>query len=332
MAYLASREMEFLLHIAGIEPLEERLYRALLRTSPLSLPEIAESVGVPAGLLRGPVERLTSIGFVTTLTDESELYVPVPPDLALHLVVSREELKLQRRLEELSRLRGSAARLSRQLVGEAKESRVDVVHVIDGEPLVRRKMADVALLARSEVRRIEPMPLYDDDLETQPDVSRRVIYERAALDEPDVLDRVQRRQLLGDEVRLIPHPPARIVLADADLAFIALDAEGSERSRGALVHPSPLLATLSTVFDLLWDRAIPLDVGARGGTEEGWRISDEDAAMLRLLAAGLKDQAIARHLGIGLRTVVRRIGNLSRTLDAETRFQAGLQAARRGLL
>jgi sugar-specific transcriptional regulator TrmB/DNA-binding CsgD family transcriptional regulator len=325
--------MDFLLHIAGIEPLEERLYRALLRTSPLSLADVADSLGVPVGLLRGPVKRLVDIGFVTTLADESDLYVPVPPDLALHLVVSREELSLQRRLEELSRLRGSAARLSRQLMGEAKESRVDVVHVVEGDPLVRSKMADVALLARSEVRVLELMPLPEEDLATQPEVTRKVIYERAALDEPEVLDRVQRRQIVGDQIRLIPHPPARLVLADSDLAFVALDPDATGRSRGALVHPSPLLSTLSMVFDLLWDRAIPLDVGVRGGgTESGWRISDEDAAMLRLLAAGLKDQAIARHLGIGLRTVVRRIGNLSRALDAETRFQAGLQAARRGLL
>jgi DNA-binding CsgD family transcriptional regulator len=203
---------------------------------------------------------------------------------------------------------------------------------VEGDPLVRRKMSDVALLARSEVRLLELMPLPDDDLDTQPDVGRRVIYERAALDEPEVLDRVQRRQLMGDQVRLIPHPPARLVLADAEHALVELDPEGAGRSRGALIHPSPLLASLSMVFDLLWDRAIPLDVGVRGGAEAGWRISDEDAAMLRLLAAGLKDQAIARHLGIGLRTVVRRIGNLSRALDAETRFQAGLQAARRGLL
>lgn len=322
--------MEFLLHVAGIEPLEERLYRALLGASPQSLSDLAATVGVPAGLLRGPMERLRSVGFVTPLADDSELYVPVPPDLALHLVVSREELKLRRRLEDLSRLRGSAARLSRELVGNTPESRDDVVNLVEGAPLVRQKMADVALLARTQLRRLEPVPVHDEDLETQGDVAQRVIYERSALDDHGTLERIQLRQLRGEAVRLLPRPPMRVVIADEALGFVTLE-DSDDRVRGVLLHPSPLLTGLISLFDLLWDRAIPLDAGA-GATEGAWRISDDDAALLRLLAAGLKDQAIARHLGIGLRTVVRRIGNLSRALDAETRFQAGLQAARRGLL
>jgi sugar-specific transcriptional regulator TrmB/DNA-binding CsgD family transcriptional regulator len=322
--------MEFLLHVAGIEPLEERLYRSLLATSPQTLDGLAEAVGVPAGLLRGPLERLRTVGFVTTLADDTDLYVPVPPDLALHLVVSREELKLRRRLEDLSRLRGSATRLSRQLVGDVRDTPDDVIHVVEGAPLVRQKFADVALLARSQVRRLEPMPLGEEQLETQADATHRVVYERSALDDADLLDQVQQRQLAGEDVRLLPRPPARIILADDDLAFVALD-DQPERIRGVLVHASPLLTSIATLFDLLWERAIPLD-GPDSEREDAWRISEEDAALLRLLAAGLKDQAIARHLGIGLRTVVRRIGNLSRALDAETRFQAGLQAARRGLL
>jgi len=324
--------MEFLLHVAGIEPLEERLYRALLASSPQSLTDLADAVGVPAGLLRHPLERLRSVGFVTPLDEGVDLFVPVPPDLALHLVVSREELKLRRNLDELSKLRGSVPRLSRELVGTIPESRDDVVNLVEGAPLVRQKMADVALLARSQVRRLEPVPLHDEDLETQADVTQRAIYERSALDDHDQLQRIQLRQLRGESVRLLPKPPMRIVVADDDLAFVTLE-DSDDRVRGVLLHPSPLLTGVLSLFDLLWERAIPLDdAGAAASGEAGWRISEDDAALLRLLAAGLKDQAIARHLGIGLRTVVRRIGNLSRALDAETRFQAGLQAARRGLL
>ena len=48
--------------------------------------------------------------------------------------------------------------------------------------------------------------------------------------------------------------------------------------------------------------------------------------------AGLKDEAAARQLGVSLRTVHRRTSVLMAELDARTRFQAGLLAARRGWL
>ncbi|MFC7641848.1 helix-turn-helix domain-containing protein [Streptosporangium lutulentum] len=54
--------------------------------------------------------------------------------------------------------------------------------------------------------------------------------------------------------------------------------------------------------------------------------------MLALLAAGLKDDAIARQLDVSLRTVQRRVRSLCDHLGAGTRFQAGLLAAHQNLL
>ena len=60
---------------------------------------------------------------------------------------------------------------------------------------------------------------------------------------------------------------------------------------------------------------------------------DEDTRqLLALLASGLKDDAIARQLGLSTRTMRRRIRNLLDDLAAANRFQAGVQAARRGWL
>ena len=59
-------------------------------------------------------------------------------------------------------------------------------------------------------------------------------------------------------------------------------------------------------------------------------LSTRDQQLLALLAAGLTDQAIARKLGVALRTVERRVRRLMDGLGARTRFQAGLQAAARG--
>jgi DNA-binding CsgD family transcriptional regulator len=56
----------------------------------------------------------------------------------------------------------------------------------------------------------------------------------------------------------------------------------------------------------------------------------EEAQLLDLLRQGLKDRAIARALGIGERTVQRRLSRLMATLGAKTRFQAAINAVRRG--
>jgi DNA-binding NarL/FixJ family response regulator len=58
----------------------------------------------------------------------------------------------------------------------------------------------------------------------------------------------------------------------------------------------------------------------------------EETELLELLEQGMKDRAIARALGIGERTVQRRLSRLMSALGAKTRFQAAINAVRRGWL
>ena len=51
---------------------------------------------------------------------------------------------------------------------------------------------------------------------------------------------------------------------------------------------------------------------------------------LNLLAAGMTDQAAARHLQLSYRTTRRRVAELMVVLGAQSRFQAGVQAAHKG--
>jgi DNA-binding NarL/FixJ family response regulator len=50
------------------------------------------------------------------------------------------------------------------------------------------------------------------------------------------------------------------------------------------------------------------------------------------MATGLKDEAIARVLGVSRRTVQKHVSDTVRILGARTRFQAALLAAERGWL
>ena len=64
--------------------------------------------------------------------------------------------------------------------------------------------------------------------------------------------------------------------------------------------------------------------------EPGGPVTDRE--LVALLAAGAKDDVVARHLGTSTRTLSRRISELMDHLHVRTRFQAGVQAVRLGWL
>nr|WP_243727306.1 LuxR C-terminal-related transcriptional regulator [Actinocrispum wychmicini] len=95
-----------------------------------------------------------------------------------------------------------------------------------------------------------------------------------------------------------------------------------------------------TIRAAQWPNSPTWPAGASGGRARRrtrwsptvWSAGCLDDRLLSLLAAGLKDEAIARQLGVSLRTVHRRTSELSESLGARTRFQAGMRAERQGLL
>ncbi len=90
------------------------------------------------------------------------------------------------------------------------------------------------------------------------------------------------------------------------------------------MHNPTLVAALGEMFELLWRVATPLVVGSPAPTQGAPTDAPDNEALVALLAAGLKDEAIARHLGVSLRTVQRRISTVMQGLGARTRFQAGV--------
>jgi hypothetical protein len=74
-------------------------------------------------------------------------------------------------------------------------------------------------------------------------------------------------------------------------------------------------------FDLAWKSAVP--AAALDGVA-----GSDDPPLVELLELGLKDEAIARHLGVSLRTVRRRVAQLMAVNGVDTRFQLGSALAR----
>jgi DNA-binding CsgD family transcriptional regulator len=128
----------------------------------------------------------------------------------------------------------------------------------------------------------------------------------------------------GVEQRSLPRVPFRMLIADSQAALVGRGAEES-----LLVGPSLLLDVLVDGFESVWNLASPVDRPTHQSLAQP-AVTDEDRRLLAVMAAGATDQAISRQLHISVRTVQRRVRALMDRLDAGTRFQAGMNAAKRG--
>ncbi|MET8702560.1 helix-turn-helix transcriptional regulator [Kitasatospora sp. NPDC004723] len=93
-----------------------------------------------------------------------------------------------------------------------------------------------------------------------------------------------------------------------------------------MVREPALVALVAELFEYFWSAAwAPAEVLPEGEVMTGRQIE-----VLRLPAAGRTDAAIARKLELSERTVRRLVAELTAGLGAESRFQAGVHAARLG--
>jgi DNA-binding CsgD family transcriptional regulator len=138
----------------------------------------------------------------------------------------------------------------------------------------------------------------------------------------------RRAAAAGAKVRTAPIPPLALVICDGQVALIPA-APGRAQAALRIGEPA-IVAVLCTVFENSWDTATPLSLPI--SADEWTGLSPGEQALLRLMAAGLTDEAAAKRLGVSLRTVRRQIQALMTRLQATSRFQAGHNAAQRGWL
>ncbi|MFI1796655.1 LuxR family transcriptional regulator [Streptomyces sp. NPDC020379] len=126
-------------------------------------------------------------------------------------------------------------------------------------------------------------------------------------------------------VRAVGRVPAEFVVADRAAALVALSPHSA-----LAVRPGALLTSLADLFEDEWHRALPLRAGADDAPYEAARPDAADLEVLSLLLAGRTDASAAKQLGLGLRTVQRRVKRLMELAGVTTRLQLGRHAAERG--
>lgn len=309
----------------GLGRTEGAVYLGLLRLPRADAARLAAAVDLPAGRLSRALANLAAAGLVTKLAGRPARYVAAPPQVALDALA-------QRRAGELDRLRAVTRRLAAEYERAPGGEPGDLVELIEGGPAVRHHIAQLQHAAREEVLLIDCPPYLGGAPEhnaAQFQALRRGVAYRTIYHLPTVSDTARLAQIAdyaaaGEDARALPDVRMKMMIADRRTALIPLSFEASETGVRILVHRSPLLDALVACFDLLWEKAAPVGTALRGG--------HRDREVLALLAAGMKDAAIMRSLGMTQRTMTRRMTALLAELDATTRFQAGMNAARRGLV
>ncbi len=155
----------------------------------------------------------------------------------------------------------------------------------------------------------------------------RTVYHQAVYDDPALFGSMTRMVERGEDARVLSDLPVKLTIGDDHTALLVPDPDSAGVTGALVVHAPGLLTALVGVFETLWTFGVPLTSGDAEAS-----LSEEDRAIISLMAAGVTDDSIGRRLELSRRTVVRRITALMHRLGATTRFQAGVQAAHRGWL
>ncbi|MEU8255955.1 hypothetical protein AB0C06_17050 [Micromonospora inaquosa] len=275
--------------------------------------------------LRGVLAALRTKGLVLAGDDDPPTYTAVDPAVALDAPIREYERQLQVAREHLQRLAA---------VHRAHDSLVDpatVLEVVSGRAAVLDRLAFLQHAARVEIRCLDKPPYLNPSTTSasvellRRGVRSRTIYERSSLEQPGALNGLEQLVAAGQQARVLPALPVKLYLADGRHGLLVRP--GDEGENAVLLRPCALLDALGHLFEGLWRSALPLQPATASPASN--RPMVEDGRLVALLLSGLTDQAIARQLGVGYRTAQRHIAALMATLGARTRFQAGVQAARR---
>jgi DNA-binding CsgD family transcriptional regulator len=315
------------------ESLHGRTYAALVQHPRSTLAELAAYLDRPREAVA------TSLRVLCDMQAAVRLDIKGVEVWDAHAPEALSEAESRRRQQEIARMHAAAARLGETFRSVRRSSRatgaITPIHEIRE---LLGEFEDLQQTARSGVRLVERGPFLCEgeraerlfelkSARIQAGVRYQTLYQDTIYQDPDRLRFALSTNSAGAQARTLPDPPLKVIIADGERAALLLHHDERRGDPiGIRIAPSPVLDLVVRTFDVLWSMAAPISVNPNEPLDE------RDRAILTLMGMGATDDTIARRLGLSRRTVVRRTASLLERLGASTRFQAGVQAMRRGWL
>ncbi|MEU9580235.1 helix-turn-helix transcriptional regulator [Streptomyces chilikensis] len=322
-----------MLQILGLSARAERVYRAMLAHPGHGVAALAGETSLDVTDVRAALDELGDLALLRASSTGGSALRPVSPEVGLTALLATAESEAAKTQARIEATRAEIAAIAAE---HERHRGIDGALRLEGIDAVRIRLEELQRMTRSEVLSLNPggahrpdaraaaQPLNQQALERG--VVIRAICRDSFRNDADTLAYAQWMTGLGGFMRTVPTVPLQMIVIDRKVVVLPLD-PGDPRAGALEVRNASMVAVACALFEQVWSVGTPFgeapQVDDKGCTPE-------EITLLRMISQGDTDEAAARKLGVSLRTVRRRMAELMDRLGASSRFQAGVNAARRG--
>lgn len=301
-----------------------RVYAAALRTGRIARAEVESA------------PCLVEFGLLHPDLDDASWLRPVPPSVALAQRLNPIEQEITDRRQLSIQL---ANAFEPFMAMSAQATAADhAITVLEGLDRINAALDLATVQCQVEMLTVQPsgrrlehilkQGLERDRALTDRGVRIRTLYQHTARYSPETQAYVDQFSNDKVEYRTIDELVERLIICDETVAFIPT--RDDRQVALELRHPG-LVRYLIKVFEFMWGRSVPLNAGARYETAPDG-ITEIQHSIAKLLVEGHVDEAIARRLGMNVRTCRAHIAKLATALGSGSRAQLGYLIAQSGML
>ena len=313
------------------------LYQLMVRQGVLRLSDAAGLLDWSEERVAGAAELLRTYRLLVSLRGDS-FGVATPRNAASRLLAPLDQ-KIESLEQEALRLRSGLGRYQRTYdeAIRGNEDRRGFSRLV-GFDAINAELEAAAVRCEEEVLTVQPgggrkaESLAAAWESTWPMLERgvqmRTIYQHSARFHSPTRRYVKQVMDHGGAVRTIDEGAERLIIFDREVAVIPAR---SDRQIALLVHEPAVVEFLAGVFERYWSLATPFADRNRA-SEVKTLLSDVRMTIIKLLAEGETDGAIARRMGVSVRTCRAHISKIYEEFGARSRCQLGVLIASSGIL
>ncbi len=327
-----------MLESLGLDLMAEQLYRAMLAHPREGIRDLSLRMGVSEEEIARRLDQLSAMALIEPARQEASGFFPLDPEQAMELLLARQLAELAAQRKRIAASQAAAAQLIAECSSLQPRVSNEETERLVGPEAIRLRLAALSAEAENEVMTFAPggaHPAADLEASRTPNaalldrgIRMRTIYLDSVRNHQPTMDHVAWLGERGGRVRTAASLPVRMVILDRRRAVLPVDTADA-RVGATVISGAGTVTALCALFESIWATATPLG-SAPPRDRRG--LTAQEAEALRLLAAGSKDEAIAKRLGVSPRTARRIAADLMDRLDARSRFEAGVHAVQDGWL